>query len=205
MEHTAKTTRQMQAEQTKLQIFAAATRLLEIKEFDSITVRDIVQEAHVSVGSFYNAYPSKLDVFYETYQIADDYFESNVRPNLTEPAAADRIRHFFREYAAYNSDISLFALTKVLYNSNNSCFHRSGSTGMRQLLTECVQYGLDRGEFASGHTAEEICNFLMVCIRGLVYDWCTCDGSYDLGAKMKLYVDALLLPFSTDSGSGRHK
>ena len=47
-------------------------------------------------------------------------------------------------------------------------------------------------------TAEEIENFLMVCIRGLVYDWCICDGGYDLKEKMKMYVDALLMPFCTD-------
>lgn len=198
MEHLQKTARQIQAEQTKLQIFEAAMRLLEVKEFDTITVRDIVQEARVSVGSFYNAYPSKLDVFYETYQIADRYFEQNVRPRLTEDSAAERIRHFFREYALYNSEISLFALTKVLYNSNNACFHRNSSGGMVQLLTECIQHGLDRGEFASSHTAGEIENFLMVCIRGLVYDWCTCDGGYDLGEKMDVYVNALLLPFCGD-------
>lgn len=194
MEHLLKTNRQMQAEQTKLQIFEAAIRLLEVKEFDSITVRDIVKEARVSVGSFYNAYPSKLDVFYETYRVADDYFEERVRPSLTEPDAADRVRHFFREYAAYNSEISSFALTKVLYNPNNTWFHR-GNGGMRKLLTECIQYGLDRGEFVSDQDAGEICTFLMVCIRGLVYDWCTCDGCYDLKEKMALYVDVLSMPF----------
>lgn len=195
MEQLQKTSRQIQAEQTKLEIFEAAMRLLENQEFETITVRDIVREAHVSVGSFYNAYPSKLDVFYETYQIADNYFEQNVRPRLTEDTAVERVRHFFREYAAYNSEISLFALTKVLYNSDNPCFHRSSGRGMAQLLTECIQYGLDRGEFSSRHTAAEIENFLMVCVRGLVYDWCTWDGSYDLKEKMALYVDTLLLPF----------
>ena len=175
---TSAKTRQIQAEQTKLQIFEAAMRLLEVQDFETITVRDIVQEAHVSVGSFYNAYPSKLDVFYETYQVADNYFEQRVRPQLTEEDAVERIRHFFREYAVYNSDISLFALTKVLYNSDNACFHRENGSGMVQLLTECIQYGLDRGELASGHTAEEIENFLK--------------------EKMKMYVDALLMPFCTD-------
>ena len=198
MEHLQKTARQIQEEQTKLQIFEAAMRLLEEQDFETITVRDIVQEAHVSVGSFYNAYHSKLDVFYETYQVADNYFEQRVRPQLTEEDAVERIRHFFREYAVYNSEISLFALTKVLYNSDNACFHRESGSGMVQLLTECIQYGLDRGELASGHTAEEIENFLMVCIRGLVYDWCICDGGYDLKEKMKMYVDALLMPFCTD-------
>ena len=85
----------------------------------------------------------------------------------------------------------------MLYNSDNTCFHRESRSGMVQLLTECIQYGLDRGELSSGHTAAEIGNFLMVCIRGLVYDWCISDGSYDLKERMKVYVDVLLMPFCT--------
>ena len=66
MEEKRLNKRQQQAEQTKLNIFQAALELLEQTDFESITVRDIVRKAGVSVGSFYNAYSSKLEVFYQT-------------------------------------------------------------------------------------------------------------------------------------------
>ena len=58
------------------------------------------------------------DVFYETYQVADNYFEQRVRPQLTEEDAVERIRHFFREYAVYN--LSLIHISPVVMPSRAS-------------------------------------------------------------------------------------
>ena len=53
MEHLQKTARQIQAEQTKLQIFEAAMRLLEEQDFETITVRDIVKDLPPLYEAFY--------------------------------------------------------------------------------------------------------------------------------------------------------
>ncbi len=190
-----KTTRQLQAEQTKLLIFDAAMRLLERQDFESITVRDIVREANVSIGSFYNSYPSKMDVFYETYQVADDFFENVVRPKLIQATVCERITCFFEEYATYNSDVSIFALTRVLYNPNNKHFHRKSTHGMLPILTELMKQAKDSGEFHTQQSAEELSRFFMICMRGLVYDWCTQEGSYDLKAQILAYLEHLLRAF----------
>ena len=192
MENMQKTSRQLQAEKTKLEIFQAAMRLLEKKDFDSITVRDIIQEAHVSVGSFYNAYPSKLDVFYETYHIADEYFEEVVHPQLTQERAEERLMLFFREYALYSSTANIFALTKVIYNPNNTFFLRKKDSGMLSILNELVSYAQTTGLFGTEESPEEMARFFMICIRGVVYDWCISDGSYDLVARVDDYFPKLL-------------
>ena len=58
-----KTRRQLQAEQTKDKLFEAAVSLLAEKDFEQITIRDIVAKAHVSIGTFYNYYSTKMEVF----------------------------------------------------------------------------------------------------------------------------------------------
>ena len=78
-----KTRRQLQAEQTKDKLFEAAVSLLAEKDFEQITIRDIVAKAHVSIGTFYNYYSTKMEVFYETYRVADHYFSEVVAPALT--------------------------------------------------------------------------------------------------------------------------
>ena len=59
-----KTKRQLQAEQTKDRLFNAAVDLLSERDFDDITIRDIVARANVSIGTFYNYYSTKMEVFY---------------------------------------------------------------------------------------------------------------------------------------------
>lgn len=195
MEEVKKNKRQLQAESTKRQIFEAALRLLEQKDFETITVRDIVRQADVSIGSFYHSYASKLDVFYETYQVADEYFDTEVRRKLTQPTARERIGCFFEEYAAYNCNKTSFPLLKVLYNPNNAYFHRARDYGMQPMLIELVQQALDSGEFRTDLGAAQIAEYLMVCSRGVVYDWCLAAGEYSLTDRLREYVQMLLCAF----------
>lgn len=189
-----KTSRQKQAEETKRHIFQVALKMLDERGYEAIKVRDIVEAAQVSVGTFYNYYTTKLDVFYETYRLADEYFEQTVAPTLTQATARERILRFFDEYARYSSEVTDMRLTKLLYNSDNHWFCRESETGMVPLLREQVRFGLDRGEL-SGRDANEITQFLMIAARGLVYNWCTRNGEYPLRPAMKAFVERLLRAF----------
>ena len=195
MEEKRLNKRQLQAEQTKLNIFQAALELLEQTDFESITVRDIVRKAGVSVGSFYNAYSSKLEVFYQTYEIADDYFERVVRQKLTQPEPREAIICFFEEYARYNSVQTPIALTKVLYNPNNPYFRRDSQRGMIPVLREQIRRAIDSGALAADHGPDEVAEYLMICVRGIVYDWCLANGSYSLLERIRAYIPYLLRAF----------
>ena len=133
--------------------------MLETQDFESITVRDIVREAKVSVGSFYNSYSSKLEVFYETYKIADEYFETTVRDSLTQEKMEERIYRFFEAYANYTSDKTSLSLTKILFNPHNYRFNRPTDYGIHAVLNDQVQMALDNGEFRSTMDSKEITRF----------------------------------------------
>ena len=83
--------RKLQAEQTKDKLFFAADALLSEKKYEDITIRDIISKAGVSIGTFYHYFPTKLDVFYETYRVADYYFENVVAPQLNESSSYENI------------------------------------------------------------------------------------------------------------------
>lgn len=190
-----KKTRKQQAQETKRHIFDTALELLNQREFEQIKVRDIVEAAQVSIGTFYNYYDTKLDVFYETYQMADEYFEETVASLLTQETAYERILCFFDHYARYSCEITDLSLTKILYNSNNKQFNRPVDRGMRPVLRAQVRYGMDRGELHTAEDEEQVAEFLMIAARGLVYNWCTRDGCYDLPEAMKNFISRLLISY----------
>ena len=187
-----KSSRQSQAEQTKDRLFAAAISLLAEKEFEQITIRDIVAEAQVSIGTFYNYYTTKMEVFYETYRVADQYFRETVAPALTQERVYDRIICFFEYYAHYNSEVTDMKMTRLLYNPDNPWFNRDPGGGMVGILIELLREGLGCGELLGAESAEEIASYLMIAVRGLVYHWCTLKGGYPLGPAMLHFVDRLL-------------
>ena len=192
MDAENKSKRQLQAEQTKDNLFIAAVELLTEKDFDDITIRDIVARAQVSIGPFYNSYSTKMEVFYETYRIADHYFTETVAPLLSQGTVLERIMAFFDYYAHYSSDLTDMRMTKLLYNPDNTFFSRDPHQGMVGVLIGILQQGLEEGALAGGESADEIAEYLMIAIRGLVYNWCTCNGSYDLAAATQKFVHRLL-------------
>ena len=192
MDAENKSKRQLQAEQTKDNLFIAAVELLTEKDFDDITIRDIVARAQVSIGTFYNYYSTKIEVFYETYRIADLYFTETVAPLLSQGTVLERIMAFFDYYAHYSSDLTDMRMTKLLYNPDNTFFSRDPHQGMVGVLIGILQQGLEEGALAGGESADEIAEYLMIAIRGLVYNWCTCNGSYDLAAATQKFVHRLL-------------
>lgn len=191
-----KLTRKEQAAETKKMLFSSALQLLREEGFDKITIRDIVRRAGVSIGTFYNYYTTKLDVYYETYIIADEYFDTIVKSELEQiPDTRKKLHCFFDYYARYNCEISDPALTRLLYNSDNKCFDRHSDIGMLPLLTSIIEEGLKNGTLTAVQSASEITRFLMISLRGLVYDWCTHDCLYDLRQAVADYSELLLKIF----------
>ena len=187
-----KTARQLQAENTKRRIFEAATQLLSERDFDSIKIRDIVERAQISIGTFYHHYDSKMDVYYETYQIADEYFEEHVAPKVKGPNTLENLRIFFDCYALYNTDLTDFKMTRLLYNPDNQYFNRPRSTGIVHVLAGILQRGLERGELVCDTNVDDMCDFFMIAMRGLVYPWCTTNCAYDLSARMRIFLQRLV-------------
>jgi len=192
-----KTSRRQQADATKRRIFDCALKLLMERGYENITIRDIVTAANVSIGSFYHYYSSKLDVFFETYSIADSYFETLVSSEIEGRSFQEKFRLFFRHYAIYASSVTGLALTKLLYTSDNKCFDRGSSAGMHRVLIELLEEGIRDGYIAGVSSAEELAQFYLIAIRGLVYNWCTADGSYDLVEATERYASALKRSFET--------
>jgi len=54
-----KTSRQLQAEETKRSIFLIVADIMKAKNIEDIKIRDICERAGISVGTFYHYFPSK--------------------------------------------------------------------------------------------------------------------------------------------------
>lgn len=193
-----KPSRRQQADATKRRIFDCALSLLMERGYDNITIRDIVTAADVSIGSFYHYYDSKLDVFLETYSIADAYFETVVASELEGKSFEEKFSLYFEHYARYACEVTGLPLTKLLYSSDNKRFDRGDSAGMHRVLIEILKEGLESGRLCSDSGASELSRFFLIAVRGLVYNWCTHDGAYELVEATERYVRSLRRSFSRE-------
>ncbi len=184
------TTRQAQAQQTKDKVYQVAIELFETKGFENITVDEICKVANVSTGTFYNVFKSKYEILDRIFELADDYFNETVKNTVLSDNTKDQILAYFDYYALYNLKCGI-KFTKQLYNVKNNLFAKENRP-MQIILKEIIENGQNIKELDTSMSSSEIVQFLFICVRGLVYDWCLKDGLFDLRLEIKTLVSRLL-------------
>ncbi|KHD38706.1 TetR family transcriptional regulator [Clostridium acetobutylicum] len=187
------TNRKLQAQNTKNKIYKASIELFEKKGYENLKIKDICKEAGVSIGSFYNHFDSKHAILIEVHKKADEYFKTEVKDNIISTNGIDKIIEFFDYYSIYNDFVGLDTL-KQLYHSGN-CFFSENGRYLQVLLQKIILEGQGKKEVTPTMTAEEICNHLFISARGVCYDWCINDGSYDLVEFMHKHISLIAESF----------
>ena len=72
------TDRDRQAAATRKKIYRCGVRLMNRCGYENITVAQIAEKAHVSVGTFYHYFASKFSLLVEVYRLGDVFFTERV-------------------------------------------------------------------------------------------------------------------------------
>ncbi len=189
------TNRTLQAVETKKRIVNAANELMKRKGFEDMTIQEIQKRAGVSIGTFYHYFKSKQDIFFEIYSKADEYYETEVAPELhaRKLTYEEKIILFFVKYSIFVTGNGIES-DRQLFNTNNKFFISKGRF-MIQLLQDIISKAQQEGEIISEMNSEEITSFLFIHARGVVFDWCLHDGGYDLEERMKNHFKRIVPVF----------
>jgi AcrR family transcriptional regulator len=169
--------RQLQAMDTQQKIHKTALALMTKYGYDNVTIRDICEAAGVAIGTFYTYFKTKSEIFSSMYVEADKHFATHVATNISQGPAIEQIIEFFIQYAKYNEDSGLDRM-KLLYNPENKWFITKGRQ-MPEVLKNIIISGQQKGELIDTISPEQITEWLFISARGVVYDWCLHDASYD--------------------------
>jgi TetR/AcrR family fatty acid metabolism transcriptional regulator len=186
------TRRKIQAESTRKKIYDISIALMEKKGLANTTIVEISKKAGVSVGTFYNYFASKDDIFIDIFRKADDYFQGTVAKNLknTKAKTSVQVVLYFKYYARYVQRRGLANIAQ-LYNGRNKFFAIKGRY-MQELLKELIRNGQINAELSSQMTPDEITEYLFIAGRGVVFDWCVHEAGYNLEEKMTAYMKKLV-------------
>lgn len=188
MDEKKPTRRKIQADRTRQKIYDVSIALMEKKGLANTTIVEISRKAGVSVGTFYNYFASKDDIFVDIFRKADDYFEHTVARNFrnSDLKIEEQIVLYFKYYARYNQRRGYANITQ-LYNAKNKFFAIKGRF-MQELLKEIVAKGQAGSQLSTEMTADEITEYFFIASRGVVFDWCIHGAKYNLEEKMTAYI-----------------
>src|SRR5438094_422448 len=89
--------RERKKQQTRQQIFGAASRLFEAKGFDRVSVAEIARAADVSEVTVFNYFPTKEDLFYGGMEFFEEQLIESVR---SRPKGEPAVKAFRRRLLA---------------------------------------------------------------------------------------------------------
>jgi len=192
------TQRQLQSRETKNKIFKTALKLFAQHGYENVTIDDIVQHSGVSKGSFYTHFRAKEHIFIEQFRKIDNYYEDWEKNHKKSDCASAKLLSFVKGLTYFVFEDLHLDILKVVYTSQISL-----TSSVPKLLSDktrpyflivgrIISQGQQEGEFRTDLTAEEIAELIARFIRGLLYDWCLFEGSFDLEQEGQRYFTLIL-------------
>lgn len=184
---------------TKKKIVSAAWKLFYEQGYDDTTVDDIVEESGTSKGSFYHYFEGKDALLSSLSFLFDEKYEE-LMPELTpEMDAVEKLLFLNRElFGMIENTVSLELLARLFSTQlitrgekylldHNRVYYRV----LRQIILE----GQEKGELRDDITVNEISKLYALTERGIMYDWCICNGDYSLKSYAASVMPMFLEPF----------
>ena len=180
-----------QALATKKRIRNTALQLMRKHSIDEVSVNDICEKAKVGVGTFYYYYKAKNDILLEVFEEADAIFvKLNKCESLKTISPYDYIIQHCLCYAEFITETGV-EFTKKLYSIQSKVFidkDRAIYSTLRTFLEQKQKSNLIDPSF----DVQEFCHTTIACVRGIVYDWCLHEGSYDLVKATNAFAEIYL-------------
>lgn len=187
------TKRALQAQETKQKIYRCGAELFRKHGYQSVSVEQIAQAAGVGIGTLYHYYPSKADLYGEMFIRADDFFCAFEDPAVLEQPPEQVLMDYFRQYARLNEGMGVEYVQLLVSPKNREVFQ--GNQNFELILEQLLAGYQQRGQISRRRTPVQWRAYLMICARGVVFDWPIHNRpDYDLTARMEFVMSEAVKP-----------
>ncbi|MCI5698067.1 MAG: helix-turn-helix domain containing protein [Clostridiales bacterium] len=169
---------------TKGKIISAAWKLFYEHGYDDTTVDDIVEESETSKGSFYHYFSGKDALLSSLSYLFDEKYEE-ISEELPENLDTVGILLYLNQklFFMIENEITVDLLSRLfssqLVTRGNRHLLDQDRTYYK-LLRKIILAGQERGDLRDDVSVNEIIKAYAIMERGLMYDWCLCNGNYSL-------------------------
>ena len=192
------TKRARQAQETKRKIYRCGAELFRKYGYQNVSVEQIAQAAGVGIGTLYHYYPSKADLYGEMFIRADDFFSAFEDAAALQKPPEEVLMEYFRQYARLNEGMGVEYVQLLVSPQNREVFQ--GNQNFELILERLLEGYQRAGRLSRRYTPAQWRTYLMVCARGVVFDWPIHNGpGYDLTTQMDFVMGQALRPLLEDA------
>lgn len=181
------TKQQLKSKETKEKIFQAAKNILQRSGYESLSIKNICEEAGVSNGSFYHHFKTKDDLL-SYYFVA----QPTVNPALLDlpknkQEAIDGVVSVYLNYVSYCKELGVDFVAGY-YTPHNQALNPDIRTERPYPIVTVQQY-LEKSVAANtielNLTIAEIVNDIRMLVIGNSFEWAMRNGEVDMAGNMK--------------------
>ena len=179
--------RELNTEAKKELILSKSLELFRQYGYEKITISDICEECRINVGTLYHHFGSKLGIL---QAISNNIsVESALTENDLElvknpcEAIMQFLFGYARRWEMLGPDLTtqIFVnFQKIYINTHNYTLKESEAINSLERFIKASQ---EAGYFDPVADAQGTANMIMLIGRGVVYDWCLLNGTYDLSKR----------------------
>ena len=169
---------------TKGKIVSAAWQLFYEQGYDDTTIEEIVEVSGTSKGSFYHYFEGKDALLSSLSYLFDEKYEElmdTMDPNLSP---VDKLIYLNQElFMMIENTVSIDLLCQLFSSQLITKGERhllDSSRTYYKLLRQITSDGKQNGYFRDDLSINDITKAYAMFERGLMYDWCICNGNYSL-------------------------
>ena len=169
---------------TKGKIVSAAWQLFYRQGYDATTIDEIVEASGTSRGSFYHYFEGKDALLSSLSYLFDEKYEELMETMDMSLSPIDKLIFLNQElFGMIENTVSVDLLCQLfssqlitkgerhLLNTNRTYY---------KLLRQITIEGQEQGYFKENLSVNDITKAYAMFERGLMYDWCICNGDYSL-------------------------
>ena len=182
---TLKIPRKVRSQQVKQKIFDAALTLIQEKGYEYVTVNNVCQTAHVSVGSFYHHFGNKDELLSYYFVAGYERYKNESQPPDTDDYI-EQILYVFGLYVRFCLDQDIRFLKNFYTPANRSLYiavdqvnddtHLPILAKVYSVLEKARKNNQLPQEINTQGLAEDLCTLE----KGCIFEYALSDGRYPL-------------------------
>ncbi len=169
---------------TKGKIVSAAWQLFYQQGYDDTTIEEIVDVSGTSKGSFYHYFEGKDALLSSLSYLFDEKYEELLEIMTPDLSPIDKLIYLNQElFLMIENTVSVDLLCRLFSSQLITKGERHLLDTNRtyyKLLRQIAIEGQQDGSFREELSINDITKAYAVFERGLMYDWCLCNGNYSL-------------------------
>jgi AcrR family transcriptional regulator len=178
------TARKEQALKTRQLLFDTALELFDRKGYEKVSINDICKTAGVSTGAFYHHFKSKDQILAEEFQKTDAFYGELLERLAGMEDYTEKLREFGISTMRFISDMGLARL-KVTYHTQigpdkKASFLGNEKRALYTIMEALYREGQEKGILRNDMSGGELARLAIHCYRGIIYDWCLSNASFDM-------------------------